>query len=79
MRREQQQAACQRLQLEQQNLRQLIALREQELARLGLELAELKEPGLRRVRICRPCWPSSAILRRSSSPVISGLQNWSVS
>ncbi|AWA05684.1 AAA family ATPase [Aeromonas hydrophila] len=43
--REQQQAACQRLQLEQQNLRQLIALREQELARLGLELAELKEPG----------------------------------
>ncbi|HAT6346117.1 TPA: AAA family ATPase [Aeromonas hydrophila] len=45
LRREQQQAACQRLQLEQQNLRQLIALREQELARLGLELAELKEPG----------------------------------
>ncbi|HHQ4529961.1 TPA: chromosome segregation SMC family protein, partial [Aeromonas hydrophila] len=39
LRREQQQAACQRLQLEQQNLRQLIALREQELARLGLELA----------------------------------------
>ncbi|WAG16712.1 AAA family ATPase [Aeromonas hydrophila] len=45
LRREQQQAACQRLQLEQQNLRQLIALREQELARLVLELAELKEPG----------------------------------
>ncbi|MBL0671416.1 AAA family ATPase [Aeromonas hydrophila] len=45
LRREQQQAACQRLQLEQQNLRQLIALREQELARLGLELTELKEPG----------------------------------
>ncbi|KHE14261.1 chromosome segregation protein SMC [Aeromonas hydrophila] len=45
LRREQQQAACQRLQLEQQNLRQLIALREQELSRLGLELAELKEPG----------------------------------
>lgn len=45
LRREQQQAACQRLQLEEQNLRQLIALREQELARLGLELAELKEPG----------------------------------
>ncbi|WOX53674.1 AAA family ATPase [Aeromonas sp. CD] len=45
LRREQQQAACQRLQLEQHNLRQLIALREQELARLGLELAELKEPG----------------------------------
>ncbi|WP_323971225.1 AAA family ATPase [Aeromonas hydrophila] len=45
LRREQQQAACQRLQLEQQNLRQLIVLREQELARLGLELAELKEPG----------------------------------
>lgn len=45
LRREQQQAACQRLQLEQQNLRQLIALREQELARLGLDLAELKEPG----------------------------------
>ncbi len=45
LRREQQQAACQRLQLEQQNLRQLIALREQELARLGLELAELKDPG----------------------------------
>lgn len=45
LRREQQQAACQRLQLEQQNQRQLITLREQELARLGLELAELKEPG----------------------------------
>lgn len=45
LRREQQQAACQRLQLEQQNLRQLIVLREQEQARLGLELAELKEPG----------------------------------
>ncbi|AVP83639.1 AAA family ATPase [Aeromonas hydrophila] len=45
LRREQQQAACQRLQLEQQNLRQLIALRERELSRLGLELAELKEPG----------------------------------
>ncbi|MBV7414589.1 AAA family ATPase [Aeromonas sp. sif2433] len=44
-RREQQQAHCQRWQLEQQNLRQLIALREQELARLGLELAELKAPG----------------------------------
>ena len=45
LRREQQQAACQRLQLEQQNQRQLITLHEQELARLGLELAELKEPG----------------------------------
>ncbi|MCR6554630.1 chromosome segregation protein SMC, partial [Aeromonas sp. CPF2-S1] len=45
LRREQQQAACQRLQLEQQNQRQLITLREQELVRLGLELAELKEPG----------------------------------
>ena len=45
LRREQQQAACQRLQLEQQNQRQLITLREQEMARLGLELAELKEPG----------------------------------
>ena len=44
-RREQQQAHCQRWQLEQQNLSQLIALREQELARLGLELAELKAPG----------------------------------
>ena len=33
------------MQLEQQNQRQLITLREQELARLGLELAELKEPG----------------------------------
>lgn len=44
-RREQQQAHCQRWQLEQQNLSQLIALREQELARLGLELAELKVPG----------------------------------
>lgn len=45
LRREQQQASCQRWQLEQQNLVQLIALREQELARLGLELAELKAPG----------------------------------
>ena len=44
-RREQQQAHCQRWQLEQQNLSQLIALREQELARLGLDLAELKAPG----------------------------------
>ncbi|MBP0603010.1 AAA family ATPase [Aeromonas sanarellii] len=44
-RREQQQAACQRRLLEQQNLSQLIALREQDLSRLGLELAELKEPG----------------------------------
>ncbi|WP_349921405.1 AAA family ATPase [Aeromonas veronii] len=44
LRREQQQADCQRLQLEQQNLSQLIALREQELSRLGLELAELKGP-----------------------------------
>lgn len=45
LRREQQQASCQRWQLEQQNQSQLISLREQELARLGLELAELKEPG----------------------------------
>jgi chromosome segregation protein len=45
LRREQQQTSCQRWQLEQQNLTQLIALREQELARLGLELAELKAPG----------------------------------
>ncbi|MBP4040353.1 AAA family ATPase [Aeromonas sp. SrichE-2G] len=45
LRREQQQASCQRLQLEQQNLSQLIAVREQELSRLGLELTELKEPG----------------------------------
>ncbi len=44
MRREQQQAACQRLQLEQGNLRQLITLGEEELARLGLELAGLKGP-----------------------------------
>ncbi|WP_421271010.1 AAA family ATPase [Aeromonas taiwanensis] len=45
LRREQQQASCQRLQLEQQNLSQLIAVREQELSHLGLELTELKEPG----------------------------------
>ncbi|MGY3943280.1 AAA family ATPase [Aeromonas tecta] len=45
LRREQQQTSCQRWQLEQQNLSQLITLREQELARLGLELAELKAPG----------------------------------
>ncbi|MUG29134.1 AAA family ATPase [Aeromonas salmonicida] len=45
LRREQQQASYQRWQLEQQNQSQLISLREQELARLGLELAELKEPG----------------------------------
>ncbi|MGU5715392.1 AAA family ATPase [Aeromonas taiwanensis] len=45
LRREQQQASCQRLQLEQQNLSQLIAVREQELSRLGLELTALKEPG----------------------------------
>ncbi|TFF76055.1 chromosome segregation protein SMC [Aeromonas taiwanensis] len=45
LRREQQQASCQRLQLEQQNLSQLIAVREQELSRLGLELSALKEPG----------------------------------
>ncbi|MFQ2092025.1 AAA family ATPase [Aeromonas taiwanensis] len=45
LRREQQQASCQRLQLEQQNLSQLIAVREQELSRLGLELTTLKEPG----------------------------------
>ncbi|WP_421326769.1 AAA family ATPase [Aeromonas veronii] len=44
MRREQQQAACQRLQLELGNLRQLITLGEEELARLGLELAGLKGP-----------------------------------
>ncbi|HDN9005841.1 TPA: AAA family ATPase [Aeromonas veronii] len=43
-RREQQQATCQRLQLELGNLRQLITLGEEELARLGLELAELKGP-----------------------------------
>jgi len=43
-RREQQQATCQRLQLELGNLRQLIALGEEELARLGLELAGLKNP-----------------------------------
>jgi hypothetical protein len=67
------------LQLEQQNQRQLIALREQELARLGLELAELKEPGPLRVRICRPCWSNSAILRRSSWPVTSGSRSWIVS
>jgi chromosome segregation protein len=44
LRREQQQAACQRLQLELGNLRQLITLGEEELARLGLELAGLKGP-----------------------------------
>ncbi|MFM4824966.1 AAA family ATPase [Aeromonas bivalvium] len=43
-RREQQQGQCQRLLLEKQNLSQLIALGEQELARLGLELAQLKAP-----------------------------------
>ncbi|MGL4250491.1 MAG: AAA family ATPase, partial [Aeromonas sp.] len=43
-RREQQQAACQRLQLELGNLHQLITLGEEELARLGLELAGLKGP-----------------------------------
>ncbi|MGL5333004.1 MAG: chromosome segregation protein SMC, partial [Aeromonas veronii] len=43
-RREQQQATCQRLQLELGNLRQLITLGEEELARLGLELAGLKGP-----------------------------------
>ncbi|MGL5813885.1 MAG: AAA family ATPase [Aeromonas sp.] len=54
MRREQQQADCQRLQLEQQNLSQLIALREQELARLGLELAELKGPDAQAVQDLSP-------------------------
>lgn len=44
VRREQQQAACQRLQLELGNLRQLIIMGEEELARLGLELAGLKGP-----------------------------------
>lgn len=44
VRREQQGGVCQRLQLEQQNLRQLITLGEEELARLGLELASLKGP-----------------------------------
>ncbi|WFO52476.1 AAA family ATPase [Aeromonas veronii] len=44
VRREQQQATCQRLQLELGNLRQLITLGEEELARLGLELAGLKGP-----------------------------------
>ncbi len=44
VRREQQQAAYQRLQLELGNLRQLITLGEEELARLGLELAGLKGP-----------------------------------
>ncbi|MGL5775068.1 MAG: chromosome segregation protein SMC, partial [Aeromonas veronii] len=44
VRREQQQAACQRLQLELGNLRQFITLGEEELARLGLELAGLKGP-----------------------------------
>jgi len=44
LRREQQQGACQRVQLELGNLRQLITLGEEELARLGLELAGLKGP-----------------------------------
>ncbi|WP_421242036.1 AAA family ATPase [Aeromonas enteropelogenes] len=44
VRREQQGVVCQRLQLEQQNLRQLITLGEEELARLGLELVSLKGP-----------------------------------
>jgi chromosome segregation protein len=43
-RREQQLASSQRLQLARQNQHQIIALREQELARLGLELAQLKAP-----------------------------------
>lgn len=43
-RREQQQGQCQHLLLEKQNLNQLITLGEQELARLGLELAQLKAP-----------------------------------
>ncbi|MGY3885313.1 AAA family ATPase [Aeromonas aquatica] len=54
LRREQQQASCQRWQLEQQNLSQLIALREQELARLGLELAELKGPDAQAVQDISP-------------------------
>ncbi|MCH7371681.1 AAA family ATPase [Aeromonas sp. MR16] len=54
LRREQQQANCQRWQLEQQNLSQLIALREQELARLGLELAELKGPDAQSVQDISP-------------------------
>ncbi|MGY3902867.1 AAA family ATPase [Aeromonas lusitana] len=53
-RREQQQAACQRLLLERQNLSQLIALREQELARLGLELAELRGPDAEAVQDISP-------------------------
>lgn len=53
-RREQQQASCQRWQLAQQNLAQLIALREQELARLGLELAELKGPDAQAVQDILP-------------------------
>lgn len=53
-RREQQQAACQRLQLERQNLSQLITLREQELARLGLELAELRGPDAEAVQDISP-------------------------
>lgn len=53
-RREQQQASCQRWQLAQQNLAQLIALREQELARLGLELAELKGPDAQAVQDISP-------------------------
>ncbi|TNH85755.1 AAA family ATPase [Aeromonas sobria] len=44
LRREQQQAASQRLQLELVNLRQLLTLGQEELARLGLDLAGLKGP-----------------------------------
>ncbi|MGL4714616.1 MAG: AAA family ATPase, partial [Aeromonas sp.] len=44
LRREQQLATSQRLQLELVNLRQLLTLGEEELARLGLELAGLKGP-----------------------------------
>lgn len=54
LRREQQQAVCQRLHLEQQNLSQLIALAEQELARLGLELAQLKGPDAEAVQDISP-------------------------
>ncbi|WP_303844323.1 AAA family ATPase [Aeromonas sobria] len=44
LRREQQQVASQRLQLELVNLRQLLTLGQEELARLGLDLAGLKGP-----------------------------------
>ena len=38
-----------------------------------------RSQGPLRVRICRPCWSNSAILRRSNWPVTSGSRSWIVS